>query len=37
MTGKKKSIIISEKGKFIMTGADDLSQQMGTVAKLKLC
>jgi len=25
MTGKKKSIIISEKGKFIMTGADDLS------------
>ena len=37
MTGKEESIIISEKGKFSMTGAEDLSQQMGTVAKLKLC
>ena len=37
MTGKKESIIISEKGKFIMTSAEDISQQMGTVAKLKLC
>ena len=32
MTGKKESIIISEKGKFIMTGAEDQSQQMGMMA-----
>ena len=36
MTGKKESTIISEKGKFIMTGVEDLSQYMSTVEKLKL-
>ena len=35
MTGKKGSIIISDKGKFIMTGGEDLSQYMGAMAKLK--
>ena len=37
MTSKKESVVISEKGEFIMTGVEDLSQQMVVMAKLELC